>query len=347
MVLRGADWSESDLCVSTGRFRLSMAQAGIINIQLLFLLGLVQFLFSFFLFLRSRITALQLFSIDALLSVVDKSIMIVTCGALIYMPEKFGTIDITRFVSLQVLSILISIFISSVIIISHGASWKFPKIKVPTSILKHAWPYGLIILVMSAINRQDAFLLVRLHPNGAYEAGVYASAYRLLDAANMIGYLVAAFLLPYISGNRNNDSQLKRVIVLCRNLLLVLAIIIVIIIFGFATPLQKLLYHYDSQYQVRIIQLCIPSLAGYYLVQVYGTVLTASGNIRLFLRISIPFLLLNFLLNVILIPSYGALACCMIAMVTQISYGLVLMIIAGKALGNLPVFTTFNQTLPR
>ena len=296
---------------------------------LLFLLGLVQFLFSLFLFLRSHITAMQLFTIDAWLSVSDKILMIICCALLIYNPQLFGPIDITRFVSLQIFSILISISVTITIILKKGIR-KNITIKIPLSILRKAWPYGLIVLVMSAINRQDAFLLERLHPNGDHETGVYAGAYRLLDAANMAGYLVASFLLPYISKNWNVDRQLNRVIILCRNLLLVLASCVVIFIAIYAAPLQPLLYHTNYSYQSLIMQLCIPALIGYSLVQVYGTVLTASGNIRLFLKLSLPMVVLNLLLNILFIPAYGAQVCCIIAIITQVGYGVILMVVAKR-----------------
>ena len=306
---------------------------GIKSFQLLFLLGMMQFLFSMFVFLRSHITAMQLFSSDAWLSVLDKSIMIICCGVLIYRPALFGPINITRFVLLQVIAILVSICVAAGIIISHGGLGKTVNIKSSLSFLRSALPYGLIVLVMSAINRQDAFLLDKLFTGGGdHEAGIYASAYRLVDAFNMIGYLVASFLLPYISRNWNKDVQLKRVVILSRNLLLVPAIAIVMFVYFYAPALQKLLYHSDNLYQVRILQLCIPTIIGYTLVQVYGTVLTASGNIHLFLKLSIPFLVLNLVLNVLFIPAYGAQACSIIAIITQLCYGILLMIVGKRKL---------------
>ena len=41
--------------------------------------------------------------------------------------------------------------------------------------------------------------LRRLHEDGAAEAGIYAAGFRLLDAFNMVGFLMAGFLLPFIS----------------------------------------------------------------------------------------------------------------------------------------------------
>lgn len=303
--------------------------SGIANIQLLVLLAMMQFLYSMFVFLRGQVTALQLFSTDAWLSIIDKSIMILCCGVLLYRPGAFGSITILRFVWLQVIATFIAILVAGYIVMMHG-SISTIKIKLPFTILRSAWPYGAIMLVMSAINRQDAFLLERLHPHGDYEAGVYASAYRLLDAANVAGYLVSGFLLSYISRNWKNDPQLSKVISLCRNLLIVLAIGMISVTCIFAVPLQRILYHTENLYQVSIIQLCIPSLIGYYLVQIYGTVLTASGNIRLFLKLSIPFMVVNLSLNIFLVPKYGATACCYIAIVTQLLYGMILWRVARK-----------------
>ena len=303
--------------------------AGVDNLQWLTLLAIIQFLFSAFLFLRSHITAAQLFTTDAWLSVTDKSIMIICCGVMIYKPDTFGPITITRFMLLQIFSILISIILALIIIVVRARVRTPIKFKVNFSIFKHSWPFGLIVLLMSAINRQDAFLLERLHTNGDHEAGVYASAYRLLDAANMVCYLVAAFLLPYVARNWNK-GEVKRVVALSRNLLLVMATGVIAFVLIYAWPLQKLLYHNADPYQVMIIRLCIPALIGYALVQVYGTVLTASGSIKLFLQLSIPFFILNLILNIFLVPQYGAKACCIIAIITQVGYGITIMLIAGQ-----------------
>ena len=65
-------------------------------------------------------------------------------------------------------------------------------------ILKKSYPYAVLVLLMTFYNRIDGVMLERMLPfrEGAVEAGIYASAYRLLDAANMIAFLFAGLLLP-------------------------------------------------------------------------------------------------------------------------------------------------------
>ena len=52
---------------------------------------------------------------------------------------------------------------------------------------------------MASYNRIDPIMLERLLPSGNLSAGIYASAYRLLEALVMLAYLVSVPLLP-VSG---------------------------------------------------------------------------------------------------------------------------------------------------
>ncbi|MDV7402501.1 hypothetical protein RZS08_64360, partial [Arthrospira platensis SPKY1] len=54
---------------------------------------------------------------------------------------------------------------------------------------------------MTAYNKIDGVFLGILMDDNGYQAGVYASAYRFYDAANMIGYLFAALLLPMFAAH--------------------------------------------------------------------------------------------------------------------------------------------------
>ena len=132
---------------------------------------------------------------------------------------------------------------------------------------------------MSVHSRLDAFLLERINVNGAYEAGIYAASYRLLDASNMAGTLIASFTLPYIASQWSRKEDISATILNCRHLLLMAIITIVCTSIFFASWIQRILYHHDDQYAVEVLQWCLPALIGYSLVQVYGTVLTATGRI--------------------------------------------------------------------
>ncbi len=310
--------------------------AGIKEKHWLLLAGLQQLLYSFFIYLRAHITALQLFKADAFLSIVDKLLVIICCGALIYFPLKFGTITIDYFLWIQVLALAMAVLLALVILMAHeGKRLLKKKSPTPTALLWKALPYGLLVLVMSTHNRLDAFLLERLHVNGNREAGIYAQAYRLLDAANMLGYLTASFLLPFAAKYFSQIKILQPVVKKLSIGIFVFSTILIVGCFAFAGPIQSLLYHSSNASTAQLIPLCMLSIAGYWLVQVYGTLLTAMAAIRLFIVITIPFTLLNIILNIIFIPFYGAVASAVIACITETCYGITVWYMAQRKINKM------------
>jgi O-antigen/teichoic acid export membrane protein len=195
---------------------------------------------------------------------------------------------------------------------------------------KAALPFGIVVLLMSAHYRLDGFLLERIHSDGAHQAGIYAGAYRLLDAANMIGFLYASFLLPFIARRSGQGESIESIVLNGRHLLVISSVTIAIATVFLAPWIQKVLYHNQDANAIDILQWCLPALIGYSLVQVYGTVLTATGRLVPFCYIVFASLILNILLNFILIPAYGAKGCCIAAVSSQLVCGLATLLYASK-----------------
>jgi O-antigen/teichoic acid export membrane protein len=131
-------------------------------------------------------------------------------------------------------------------------------------------------------------------------------AYRLLDAANMVGFLTASFLLPFIVRQRENKNEINQVILASRHLLIIFSLATAVVFFFWAPRIQQVLYHNTDVTAINVLQWCLPALIGYSLVQVYGTVLTATGHIVPFCYITLVAVLLNAGLNIWLIPVWGA-----------------------------------------
>ena len=170
-------------------------------------------------------------------------------------------------------------------------------------ILKKAWPYGLIILLMSTHYRLDGFILERLLSDGKMQAGIYASAYRLLDAANMAGFLLASFLLPMIAKQVSQKKDIESLVLNVRHLLMTYSLGIAIIGIFAAPWLNQLLYHFASAETVTVLQYCLPAIIGYSLVHIYGTVMTATGHIRDFCLVTAVAVAINIVLNLFFIPN--------------------------------------------
>jgi O-antigen/teichoic acid export membrane protein len=301
--------------------------SGINDTITLALLGINHFLFSAFVLLRSHITALQRFTADAWLSVLDKILMILVCGALLYQPGWFGPISIRAFILVQMMAVGCSILVAIFLLIRHKQlAVYFTRTPFNPQILKAALPFAITIFLMGLHSRADAFLLERLHPNGAAEAGIYASAYRLLDAANIVGFLLAGFLMPFTARHWPDAALVQDVALKSRNLLLSFTTILVTITIALAPWIYQLLYRQPDANGIAVLRYCIPVLISYAFVHIYSTLLTATGRIGDLLKITLVAALLNLLLNALLAPRYGAIGCCIAALVTQGIYAIWLML---------------------
>ncbi|HEY2720601.1 MAG TPA: polysaccharide biosynthesis C-terminal domain-containing protein [Chitinophagaceae bacterium] len=283
----------------------------------------IQFLTFLFLFLRNVITANQWFKTDAWLSVLDKTLMIFVCGTFIFLPSVFGAMNIQRFIVAQIICTSVAVFIVVLILVSKGIIFKKPSFRFFTRpVILSVFPFAMTIFLMSIHIRLDGFLLERLHWNGAHEAGIYASAYRLLDASNMVGYLIASFFMPFIARLWSEGKPLQEIILQTRHVQLMFAITVVAVSIILAPGLQQILYHRSDPYGVKILQWCLPALIGYGLTQVYGTVMTATGNIATFSYFNFGAVVINIVMNLLLIPRYGAFGCCLSALCSQLFLGI-------------------------
>lgn len=303
----------------------------------LLLIVAVQALTSLFLFLRNIVTAHQFFTTDAWLSVIDKLLMILFCGAVIYGAGVFGPINIYRFLYIQAGCTAVAVTVALTVILRK----RFLTGDVSedaVSLFRRTAPFAIIVLLMSVHYRLDGFLLERMRADGPYQAGVYAMAYRLLDAGNMIGYLAASFLVPFIARNQLNRPLLQNTITTARHGLLFAAIGAVCFTAAFADWIQEVLYHSGTSYVSTVLQYGIAALPGYYLVHLYGSALTATSRRSTFIYILIITVLINMVLNVLLIPRYGALGCCFAALASQYFCGVACAMAATRSMQLPPDF---------
>jgi O-antigen/teichoic acid export membrane protein len=281
-------------------------------------------------FFRNIVTANQYFGVDAWFSVIDKSLMIISCGAILYTPF-FGKISLLLFLQVQIICTAIAVMVSFLFIIKKQLFVIASKEKVE-SIIRQVLPFALIVLLMSVHYRLDGFLLERIHPNGAIEAGIYASAYRLLDASNMVGYLASSFLVAFIARNLLEKEAMEDAIFNTRHLLMFASLGVASFVIVFAPWIEELLYHSSRGYNATVIQLCMASYPGYCLVHVYGSVLTGAARFKRFISILVISVLVNVILNFTLIPVAGALGCCIAALASQYFCGIATLISSTRIL---------------
>ena len=307
---------------------------GIRDFGLLFMLILLQAGSSLLIFVRALLTAAQQYRQDAILSIVDKCFVICTVGSLILFPRLTGGVSIERFVVLQVLGIGLAVTAGLVYLYRRLPGFHLiPFQGLHREIFRASLPFALNGFLMAVVLRADGFLLGRLHRDGAHEAGIYAAGFRLLDAYNMAGFLVAGFLLPFIARHWPGRTQVERVLLACRHLLMFGACWVSALALAMPAQLSHLLYPGTDDRVVPVMALVLQTLPAIALVHIYGTTLTATRNIRPFLLASVSFAFLSLSLNLVLIPAYGAMACAAVAVGVQFLYAASLMYLTDRRTG--------------
>lgn len=285
------------------------------------LIGVIAFnhiLLSLVLFLRSNISGLSRYRIDSLISVTDKLLLIVICSILLWTEPFKSQFKIEWFVYAQTASLGLTAIIAFFIVKSHIQQLRFKfRLEFLWLILRESYPYALVIFLMTAYTRIDGVMLERMLPNGKIEADVYASAYRLLDASNMIGFLFAGLLLPMFARMIKTKEALGPLLRFSLQFIWAGAIALAVATFWFQEEVMVLLYDDGNAYSGTILgwlMISFVAISGSY---IYGTLLTANGSLMKMNQVFLFGVFLNVTLNLWLIPDYRAWGAALATCFTQ------------------------------
>lgn len=286
--------------------------------KLLTILAVNQFLISMILYLRSSLLGLHLFKTDSFVSVADRVIMIFLCLGLLL--RWFGIeIDIMTFVYTQTIGYLLTAVIAFATVYYKTDHFKL-KWNWPFSlmILKQSFPFAILVLLMTFYNRLDSVMLGYLLPTGvgAEQAGIYAKAFRLLEAGNMIAYLFSVQLIPVFSRMIKHKENVEQLVKLSFILLVTPALVVSVGCFFYSNELSAIINHgvTDSAVEFSILMLCFTAVSTTY---IFGTLLTANGNLKQLNTMAIIGICINLILNFILIPQYKAMGSAFSSLITQ------------------------------
>lgn len=282
---------------------------------LLLLLAFNQFLLSLIVFFRAHLAGLHHFRSDALMSVLDKTLTILLCGLVLYGVGSWQ-MTIVLFAGLQTVSFMAAAVVGFFLVWRKTRyfkpQWRMGQFRKH---LSYSLPYALLILLMALYTRIDSVMLQQMA--GAFENGVYAQAFRLLDAVNQPGYLFAVLLLPMFSGMLSRNEPVTELSRLSFSLLLVLTTALSLGSAHVAPQLMDLLYHEHPELSSPVFQLLIFSSIAFGSTYIFGTLLTAQGNLRLLNWVAFGGFVLNVILNLSLIPIYGAWGAALATVLTQ------------------------------
>lgn len=301
------------------------------ELWILALLGLNQFFISFILYLRSNISALLLFKTDSVLSVLDRILMIAICSVLLWGGVTEQRFRIEWFVYAQTASYLLTALVALLIVIRKASfrklNWNYPFFML---IIRQSLPFAILVLLMTFYNRIDTVMLKGILPKetGNIQAGIYAHAYRLLDALNNIAYLFSVLLLPLFARLIKRGERVDNLSRLSFTILFVVSVIFSVTSFFYSFPIMNLMYeHYifESAKVFGILTGCFVAISTTY---VFGTLLTANGNLKQLNYVAAGGMILNISLNLILIPRYGALGSAWTSLITQAVMAVIQVVLA-------------------
>ncbi len=303
------------------------------QLKLLGFLAFNQFLLSFILYLRSNISGLLLFKTDSCLSVLDRLLMIIFCGVLLWGNVTKSAFKIEWFVYAQTSAYILTSLTIMIIVIKKASfsklNWNWPFFVM---IVKQSFPFAVLVLLMTFYNRIDSVMIERLLPTdiGDEQAGIYASAYRLLDASNMIAYLFAVLLLPLFSKMIAKKEAVEHVVKLAFTLLIIISVIVATGSHFYSYEIMDLLYKAHVKESSEIFRLLMFGYIAISTTYVFGTLLTANGSLKELNLIACGGMIINLILNLVLVPKLYAVGSAYASLVAQFTTAIIQLIIVQK-----------------
>jgi len=302
------------------------------QLVLLAWVGFNQFLLSFILYLRSNVSGLLMFITDSFLSILDRLLMILICAVLLWGGLTGGIFRIEWFVYAQTAAYLATAIVAFIIVKQKARfkklSWNWPFFLV---ILKKSFPFAVLVMLMAIYNRIDSVFIERLldEEEGARQSGIYAQAFRLLDAVNQFAWLTAVLLLPIYARMIQLKQKPDKMVRLPFSLLFTSAIIVVTGSYFYRVEIMQWLYPRGDletaiefagrlSQSARVYGILMFGFLGSTTMYVFSTLLTANGNLKQLNLVALSGIIVNFGINILLIPKLQAAGAAYASLATQL-----------------------------
>ncbi|MCW3126720.1 MAG: Polysaccharide biosynthesis protein [Bacteroidetes bacterium] len=311
------------IALSVLYFAVAFIAAGItgysaLQIKMLAALALNQVILSYILYLRSNLTALHLFKVDSIISVMDRLLAIIICACFLYLPYFASThFNINYFIFSQTAALGITAIVAFIFLRGRQGFkldlWRWRYVR---SILMKSAPFALLGLLMTIYYRIDSIMLERMY--SAMENDTYAKSYRLLDAVNQFGYLFGVPLLPLFANMIRKREDIRELLSFSAVIMFLFATSTAILCGFYGEDIMSLLYVKAGPYATTIFRLLMISFIPISSVYIFGTLLTAHGSMKVLNIIAVGGIIINVVLNLLMIPTYGALGTTIATLFTQL-----------------------------
>ncbi|AWM32901.1 oligosaccharide flippase family protein [Hymenobacter nivis] len=281
-------------------------------------------------FLRGPVQARQHFNTDAVLSVLEKALLLAAILALLpggltlgsYVGARLGAAAFTAVLFYGLMTRLFG---------RVRYRWEGPRAR---QALRASLPFALMAVLYGVNERVDMVMLERLHSPA--EAGYYAGAYRWADAVMMYAWTVLPlFFAKFASTPHDAEAQRK---LLWFGQRVVAAPLLFAVAFGlFRGEVLFWQFHHSRPDELAKMALCLRILFLNVLVHaffaIYSTLLTSTTHEGAVSRAVAASLALNVVLNIVLLPRFGAVAAALNTLVCAVAVSGAYLVLVARRTG--------------
>lgn len=267
-------------------------------------------------FYRAQFQAFQLFNTDTLFSILDKLLLV--CFTLLLMYT--GNLTLLNFVYARLLSSLVSVLIAFAVSDRLLGRLQF---KIDTTLVKDilvkSLPFALIGILYSFNDKVDQVILERM--GGSEITGLYAAAYRWVDIVMMYLWTVLPILFARFARIKDSTDDLRKTFVAGQVFTAVPVICISVFIMLNSDKLFFLFTNSTAtefETMSALLRILFLSVLVNGIFSIYSTLLNATGSEKQVSILILISVLVNIVVNVLYIPTYGAYSC---AWATLVSTG--------------------------
>ena len=286
--------------------------------------------------LRTNVGAQGRHRVNSLLGIVDKALLLVGLGAVLLVPAWRARLTVEAFFAAQLAALAVAAALTLAATRTPPGQrllrWDW---RAARGLVAAALPYGLVLALATAATRLDVVMIEALAPagEGAFQAGVYAAAYRLLDAANVVGVLLAGLLLPMLSAAVARGEAAAGLLRQGAGYMLAVGVGVAVWTSFHGPALGALLYAEAGEASGEVLAVLMWSAVGVGLAYVHGSYLLARGRLRALNWAFAAALAANVGLNWWLIPRYGPVGAAAATVATQVGVALVEVTLARRLEG--------------
>jgi O-antigen/teichoic acid export membrane protein len=194
-------------------------------------------------------------------------------------------------------------------------SWKF-ELNIAKKLLSSSWPLIFSSVFVSIYMKIDQ-VMIKEYLN-VYSVGLYAAAIKLILAVNFIGNIIVTSLFPSLVKSINNQEITKDKFEKIFQLLFIIGLFLTLLFIIFSSDIITIVYGEQYSEADSIIYIYALTIVFVYFGLATSKYLIASNNQIIIIYRMMIGAIINIILNIILIPSYGLIGAAISTLIAQI-----------------------------